>query len=1005
MLSVLSLSSGMDRLREGNRAVDIRTENPASGKASIAELRREMSRQRDREIAELGHGTDARFGPPSEPAARDPYLEIRERRLAEERRYHQLPTEIDLHKRRKQWGDGNDTGPPNGLRPPNAQTTAPRWEDDELRLMQWAKGRGHSGTAQNSNRDHPTTPPSHMSPRKQEEPNAARRSISAPIVTGMAAIGVKESDVEKKNKQKLYAEELKAQIRDKTLAKQKEKGILSDIHGGENLQQRARPQRSEDPPPPDNKESRWKGEGRANEPSHGRWSPHHDHPRHHHSYSPPDPPNPPRHRYSPPGDRFYPGPSHHYPAAPDPHYPYPPYPPYMYRPEYNTYAPPPWPQPFYPPTLHPPHPYGPNPYYPPSFPGDGYAPRHHSEGEEYKAQDSWKEEPQGNGRQQPGAFITNSKDPKKDKSAYRSQLKQQMEEKKEKEEKEGHARAKVAEVEEYNPWGKGGGGAPMRDERGRLVADLRKMRMVNNEKLLKSSLTSPRGENTAPADKPSLGTEASPSKDNNGPVTGTLIPEEERQQQGLEDYRESLRKQMEERESLKKKEKEAKKLEDMKELERIVSEQQRIADNYKKEQEMARKREADARARNALLKKEVEDKRTTEASKKLGGADENKAHFATDSHDQMSAQSILDKGLGGGQQYRASSPPVPALKRLLHQQKGFSQPPSPPPLQQFPSQPPTIQRDLPTPPPVQRAPSPLPVQRPPSPPVPALRKKLQADHNQGIPSQTENAVPKPQQSTHPEINQPPRPQPKLPETQAPKPQQDSAKLLRELSAIKKHLQSEHAKLAAKMLPIHRTEGAGHPMSLQPSEPGNSLSTLSKFGRVNQNGLAQQPSYLPPTQQPSYHPPTQQPSYHPPTQQQPSYLPPNSSFLQTLDTDQAAAVNTRTLAKGMYQEPTGPLLISESEQFPIVEQVSTNPPTKTHSRRQWEKVEPRQPSALSSASVTTFDLDAIAAQNEERQKRLEAILNAGALRNPQTVLQDFLDRTNKPKLHNPTGNIN
>lgn len=1019
MLFVLSNSSRTD-----NKTVETRNEkNLASEKPSIAELRRAMSRQRDREIGEVGN---VGFRPPSGVAVRDPgrdpYLEIKERRLAEERRYHQLPADQDFYKRRKHWGDDdNDARPPNapgrppidhlGPRPPFA---AQRWEDDDLHLMQWAKGRPYSRMAQNGNRDNLKTPPSHLSPTKQEA-SKGTRSISAPILTGIAAIGVKESDLEKRSKQKQYAEELKAQIRNKTLAKQREKGVvLSDVSGSEDVKTRARPQRNENSPPPslhDDRESRWKAEGRMVQepPPHRRWSPHRDHPEYHRRlYSPPDPYNPPGHHHSRPGDHQYPGPSYPYPTPPsDPHYPYPPqYPPYTYRPEYGVFAPPPWPPPFYPPALHPPHAYGSNPYYPPSFPQDSYVPPHRQqlEGEGHQMQDSQRGEGegggrQGNERQQPGVPAANSKDPKKDKSAYRLQLNQQMEEKREKE----SSKAKTVEVQEYNPWGKGGGGAPMKDERGRLVADLRKMRLVNNEKLLKSSLTSPRGENTTPsANKPSANTEVSPNKEN-GAVVAALVLEENNQQQGLEDYRESLKKQMEEREAIKKKEKEAKKLEDMQELERIKTEQDRIAENYKREQEMARKREVDARARNALLKKESEGKRAMETSKKLEEASGTRAH---QNPDQMSAaqSAVLDSSIGGGQQYRASSPPVPALKHLLHQQKGFSQlPPSPPPLQQVP----------PLPQPYQIAPPPPPVQRAPSPPVPALRKKLQTDNNQtaqnqqGVPSLVENVVHKPHQSTNP----PPLPEfipPNLPEfnhqrpsePQAPKSQQDSAKLLRELSAIKKHLQSEHAKLAAKMLPIHRTEGTG----TQASGPSDSPSLINRFGGVNQTGLTQQPSYLPSTQQPSYLPHTQQPSYLPHTQHIiPNSLPQTSGSRLAAA---AAAVNTRTLTGGLEgtsQEPKGPLLTSESEQFPIVEQVnSTNPPAKPRVRRQWETLEPRQPSALSGASVTTFDLDAISAQNEERQRRLEAILNVGvpgnqyavAPRDPQTILQDFLNRTDR-----------
>ena len=40
------------------------------------------------------------------------------------------------------------------------------------------------------------------------------------------------------------------------------------------------------------------------------------------------------------------------------------------------------------------------------------------------------------------------------------------------------------EAANYNPWGRGGGGAPMRDNMGNLATDLRHMRQDNEERAM-----------------------------------------------------------------------------------------------------------------------------------------------------------------------------------------------------------------------------------------------------------------------------------------------------------------------------------------------------------------------------------------------------------------------------------------------------------------------------------------------------------------------------------------
>jgi len=61
---------------------------------------------------------------------------------------------------------------------------------------------------------------------------------------------------------------------------------------------------------------------------------------------------------------------------------------------------------------------------------------------------------------------------------------------------------------------------------------------------------------------------------------------------------------------------------------------------------------------------------------------------------------------------------------------------------------------------------------------------------------------------------------------------------------------------------------------------------------------------------------------------------------------------------------------------------------------------RVPSAggQSQFSIATLDIESMARQNEERKRRLDAILNASAgnTQEPQAVLQNFLNRTDKLK---------
>uniref|UniRef100_A0A674HT66 Centrosome and spindle pole associated protein 1 n=1 Tax=Terrapene triunguis TaxID=2587831 RepID=A0A674HT66_9SAUR len=101
--------------------------------------------------------------------------------------------------------------------------------------------------------------------------------------------------------------------------------------------------------------------------------------------------------------------------------------------------------------------------------------------------------------------------------SYQEELQQQIREReerrrREKEEKERYEAKLEAEMRNYNPWGKGGGGAPLRDTKGNLITDLNMMHKQNEDAYhnpearhyqdkraivsVDQSLASPRPENT-----------------------------------------------------------------------------------------------------------------------------------------------------------------------------------------------------------------------------------------------------------------------------------------------------------------------------------------------------------------------------------------------------------------------------------------------------------------------------------------------------------------------------
>ena len=252
-------------------------ESKKKGQKSIAEIRREMAREREQEIRNTHNITNT--SRQAQGQSSTDYDSLRHRKREEERQYRgamhydggsSRPEEEEReHRARRRW---NNEAPPHPITThqrvrfddrgggreseiTNRGYSSRGWEEDERELMTWARGGGGGGGGhigsrnrsgdsgmryrQERERARARTPPDVESPRKRvdqdDQKSAKMRSISAPSVHGGAAGssaggifalgGRREEDSAetKRNKQREYAEILRAQIKEREEAKERER--------------------------------------------------------------------------------------------------------------------------------------------------------------------------------------------------------------------------------------------------------------------------------------------------------------------------------------------------------------------------------------------------------------------------------------------------------------------------------------------------------------------------------------------------------------------------------------------------------------------------------------------------------------------------------------------------------------------------------------------------------------------------------------------------------------
>eukprot|EP00073_Rattus_norvegicus_P036245 XP_008761723.1 PREDICTED: centrosome and spindle pole-associated protein 1 isoform X6 [Rattus norvegicus] len=259
--------------------------------------------------------------------------------------------------------------------------------------------------------------------------------------------------------------------------------------------------------------------------------------------------------------------------------------------------------------------------------------------------------------------------------SYQEALQEQIRErearkKKERLEKEEYEAKLEAEMRIYNPWGKGGGGAPLRDAKGNLITDLNRMHRQNIDAYhnpdarayedkravvsIDQNLATSNAENledSASKNSGPLQTQGSPFA--RGNTFGEPLSELQIKQQEL--YKNFLRFQIEEKRQREEAEREKLRVAEEKEEKRLAEQRARIQQEYEEEQERRREKEEEQRLKNEELIRLAEERRKEAERKKK---EEEEKHNLQLQHYYERENVIGDEA----KYLRQPSPVVPALQ-------------------------------------------------------------------------------------------------------------------------------------------------------------------------------------------------------------------------------------------------------------------------------------------------------------------------------------------------------
>ena len=722
--------------------------------SSVAEARRRLAEERDAELVHFAKGqrdadekrsqeqqfqghthlVDRADGRP--PHREETYEEMKARKQREERRYRasmmdywspQSSQDTKGASRVVRFEDECSTPPPPAMERRGARRTwvdsgvhlpTSNWDEEDDRYLKWAKNRGRYSTGTHRSQSSASL---HQRVSPATEAEEGSRIMSAPSKQnsgGVLNLGQVVTEEERKAKQRVYAEELRQQMRQRN-----EEQAKGKVHQRRATHEIVIESPDKDNPPlvPKRTEMDQRSSGRTSshlrykssspEPQADKWynqeSPHYTE-----SYS--------AHHRQPRWGSMYPPPPNPSGMPAMPYYPHPYPPPIPQYPQQGYYYPPV-------PPIPPPH------HYPYPYPYEGYSSRGKGASgspvnEEIVRQPSReRQREKGFGKvtldvpsphDSPQASLQLKPSPPQgrvDKSTYRAELEKQIREKKERDHKEEMKHAELemkkdAEIAEYNPWGKGGGGAPIRQPDGRVVADLRKMHQQNAANINNRSPGTQLVVNL-PEDPPLLDSEQPSRRDTSrlGHHTPYLShspnPAEQPQPHisPQEMYRMELQRQIEEKEEVKRREAEKQRLEEEKEAKRLEAERRKLQEDYERELENQKRKEEEVKAKNEAMRLAAEEKRKA-------------AEHKADEHERREREELARKVREEEEelhrrQTRAPSPPVPTVRNQLKQQGYSYRPPSQDSVSSYRQATPVVQQFEHR------------TERRDSPPVPALRHK------------------------------------------------------------------------------------------------------------------------------------------------------------------------------------------------------------------------------------------------------------------------------------------
>ncbi|KAE8279907.1 Centrosome and spindle pole associated protein 1 [Larimichthys crocea] len=195
-------------------------------------------------------------------------------------------------------------------------------------------------------------------------------------------------------------------------------------------------------------------------------------------------------------------------------------------------------------------------------------------------------------RSSPLDFEDKSKQRRENALSYQEALRQQIKERqerkrREKEEKERYDAKIEAEMMAYNPWGRSGGGAPIKDQKGNVVNDLSEMHRINEE-----SYRNPVSSNSGQIQGLLMRDERTSGVEARAPLSHRLsgFNDQPTNELHMQDrYKKDLKQQIEENKRKQEEERERMRIEEEKEEKRLAEQRASIQREYEEEQRKVKK--------------------------------------------------------------------------------------------------------------------------------------------------------------------------------------------------------------------------------------------------------------------------------------------------------------------------------------------------------------------------------------------------------------------------------